>query len=145
MHYKELLGSIVRLGFCILGPDFCLVLHGLRCRKTNPKDELVNHTLQCIEKRADEISNYFKTNCALTIKILIWPVGGLSCVLEEDLSCRLLSHQDSWVHSNGSYLLLQVLCIGYKKFKVTRIVLYVCTSECCYYRKQVMIDPKAFL
>ena len=30
MHYKDLLESNVRLGYCILVPDFYLVLHGLR-------------------------------------------------------------------------------------------------------------------
>ena len=33
MHYKDLLGSIVRIGFCILVPDLYLVLHDLRCTK----------------------------------------------------------------------------------------------------------------
>ena len=31
MHLRDLLGSIVRVGYCILVPDFYLVLHGLRC------------------------------------------------------------------------------------------------------------------
>ena len=30
MHFKDLLGSIVRVGYCIPVPDFYLVLHGLR-------------------------------------------------------------------------------------------------------------------
>ena len=34
MHLKDLLGSIVRVGYHIPVPDFCLVLHGLRCRKS---------------------------------------------------------------------------------------------------------------
>ena len=35
MHLKDLLGSIVRVGYCIPVPDFYQVLHGLRirCRK----------------------------------------------------------------------------------------------------------------
>ena len=33
MHLKYHLGSIVRVGYRIPVPDFCLVLHGLRCRK----------------------------------------------------------------------------------------------------------------
>ena len=34
MHYKDLLGSIVRVGYCIPVLDFYLVLHGLRRRKS---------------------------------------------------------------------------------------------------------------
>ena len=33
MHLKDLLRSIVRVGYRIPVPDFCLVLHGLRCQK----------------------------------------------------------------------------------------------------------------
>ena len=33
MHLKDLLGSFVRVGYCILVPVFYLVLHGLGCRK----------------------------------------------------------------------------------------------------------------
>ena len=33
IHLKYLLGSIARVRYCILVPDFYLVLHGLRCRK----------------------------------------------------------------------------------------------------------------
>ena len=35
MHLKDLLGSIARVRYCILVPDFNLVLHGLCCRKKN--------------------------------------------------------------------------------------------------------------
>ena len=31
MHLKDNLGSIARVGYCILVPDFYLVLHGIRC------------------------------------------------------------------------------------------------------------------
>ena len=31
MHFKDLLGSIARVGYYVLVPDFYLVLHGLRC------------------------------------------------------------------------------------------------------------------
>ena len=34
MHLKDLLGSFVRVGYRIPVPDFYLVLHGLRCRKS---------------------------------------------------------------------------------------------------------------
>ena len=34
MHLKDLLESFVRIGYRILVPDFYLVLHGLRCRKS---------------------------------------------------------------------------------------------------------------
>ena len=33
MHFKDLLGSIVRVGYCFQDPDFYRVLHGLRCQK----------------------------------------------------------------------------------------------------------------
>ena len=33
MHLKDLLGSFVRVGYRIPVPEFCLVLHGLRCGK----------------------------------------------------------------------------------------------------------------
>ena len=33
-HLKDLLGSFVRVGYRIPVPDFYLVLHGLRCRKS---------------------------------------------------------------------------------------------------------------
>ena len=33
MHFKDLLGSFVRVGYRIPFSDFYLVLHGLRCRK----------------------------------------------------------------------------------------------------------------
>ena len=38
MHLKDLLGSIVRVGYCISVPDFYLVLHGLHCRKSTIMD-----------------------------------------------------------------------------------------------------------
>ena len=38
MHLKDLLGSFVRVGYCIPFPDFYLVLHGLRCRKSTIMD-----------------------------------------------------------------------------------------------------------
>ena len=38
MHLKNLLGSFVRVGYRIPVPDFYLVLHGLRCRKSTIMD-----------------------------------------------------------------------------------------------------------
>ena len=38
MHLKDLLGSVVRVGFCIPFPDFHLVLYGLCCRKSTIMD-----------------------------------------------------------------------------------------------------------
>ena len=38
MHLKDLLGSIVRVGYCIPVLDFYLVLHDLRCRKSTIMD-----------------------------------------------------------------------------------------------------------
>ena len=38
MHLKDLLGSFVRVGYRIQFPDFYLVLHGLRCRKSTIMD-----------------------------------------------------------------------------------------------------------
>ena len=38
MHLKDLLGSIARVGYCILLPDFYLVLHGLHCQESTIMD-----------------------------------------------------------------------------------------------------------
>ena len=38
MHLKDLLGSFLRVGYRIPVPDFYLVLHGLRCRKSTVID-----------------------------------------------------------------------------------------------------------
>ena len=38
MHLKYLLGSFVRVGYRIMVPDFYLVLHGPRCRKSTIMD-----------------------------------------------------------------------------------------------------------
>ena len=38
MHLKDLLGPFVRVGYRIPVPDFYLVLHGLRCRKSTIMD-----------------------------------------------------------------------------------------------------------
>ena len=38
MHLKDLLGSFVRVGYRIPVPDFYLVLHGIRCRKSTLMD-----------------------------------------------------------------------------------------------------------
>ena len=38
MPLKDLLGSFVRVGYRIPIPDFYLVLHGLRCRKSTIMD-----------------------------------------------------------------------------------------------------------
>ena len=38
MHLKDLLGSFIRVGHRIPVPDFYLVLHGLRCRKSTIMD-----------------------------------------------------------------------------------------------------------
>ena len=42
MHYKDLLRSIARVVYCILFPDFYLVLHYLRCRK---KTKWINQSI----------------------------------------------------------------------------------------------------
>ena len=39
MHLKDLLGSFIRVGYRIPVPDFYLVLHGLRCRKSTIMDQ----------------------------------------------------------------------------------------------------------
>ena len=38
MHFKDLLGSFLRGGYRIPVPDFYLLLHGLRCRKSTIMD-----------------------------------------------------------------------------------------------------------
>ena len=38
MYLKDLLGSFVRVGYRIPAPDFYLVLHGVRCRKSTVMD-----------------------------------------------------------------------------------------------------------
>ena len=38
MHLKNLLGSFVRVGYCIMVPDFYLVLDDLSCRKSTIRD-----------------------------------------------------------------------------------------------------------
>ena len=45
MHLKDLLGSIIRVGYCIPVPDFYLVLHGLRCLKSTIMDESYMYNL----------------------------------------------------------------------------------------------------
>ena len=35
---KYLLGPIVRVGYCFPVPDFYIVLHGLRCRRSTKMD-----------------------------------------------------------------------------------------------------------
>ena len=55
MHLKDLLRTIARVGYGILGPDFYLVLHGLRCRKKHYNDS-INQYLKLIQiyiKHAD--------------------------------------------------------------------------------------------
>ena len=44
MHLKDLLGSIVRVGYRIPVPDFYLVLHGLRCQKSTVMDLSINQS-----------------------------------------------------------------------------------------------------
>ena len=46
MHLKHLLGSIVRVGYCIPVLDFYLVLHGLWCQKSTIMDESLIITYQ---------------------------------------------------------------------------------------------------
>ena len=46
MHLKDPLGSIVRVWYRIPFPDFYLVLHGLRCRKSTIMDS--TSTLQTL-------------------------------------------------------------------------------------------------
>ena len=38
MHYKDLLGLITKVGYCIPSPDFYIVLHGLQRRKNTLMD-----------------------------------------------------------------------------------------------------------
>ena len=40
MHLKDLLGSIVRVGYHIPVANFYLVLHALRCRKSSIMDKI---------------------------------------------------------------------------------------------------------
>ena len=42
MHFKDLLGSIAKVGYCIPVPDFYLVLHGIQCRKRTIMDLSIN-------------------------------------------------------------------------------------------------------
>ena len=51
MHLKDLLGSFVRVGYHIPVPDFYLVLHGLRCRKSTimDKSSINNHCSDKVE------------------------------------------------------------------------------------------------
>ena len=50
MHLKDPLGSFVRVGYRIPFPDFYLVLHGLRCRKSTIMDYTKpNHENQQIQ------------------------------------------------------------------------------------------------
>ena len=44
MHLKDLLGSFLRVGYRIPVPDFYLVLHGLRCRKSTIMDKSINQS-----------------------------------------------------------------------------------------------------
>ena len=44
MYLKDLLGSIVRVGYCIPVPDFYLVVHVLRCRKKH-HNGLINQSM----------------------------------------------------------------------------------------------------
>ena len=48
MHLKNLPGSIVRVGYRIPVPDFYLVLHGLRCRKSTVIDYTKLNQIQAI-------------------------------------------------------------------------------------------------
>ena len=41
MHFKDLLRSIIRVGYYISVPDYCLVLHGLRSLKSTIYDGLI--------------------------------------------------------------------------------------------------------
>ena len=43
MLFKDLLGSIARVGYCIPVPDFYLVLHGLKCRKSTIMDKSIHN------------------------------------------------------------------------------------------------------
>ena len=42
MHFKDILGSFARVGYCIPVLDFYLVLHGLRCRKSTVINYSIN-------------------------------------------------------------------------------------------------------
>ena len=42
MYLNDILGSFVRVAYCIPVPDFYLVLHGLRCRKSTIMDKAIN-------------------------------------------------------------------------------------------------------
>ena len=43
MHFKDLLGSFARVGYCIPLLDFCLVLHGLCWQKSTIMELIINH------------------------------------------------------------------------------------------------------
>ena len=45
MHYKDLLGSIVRVGYCITVSDFHLVMRGIPCQKVL---KWINKSLSCV-------------------------------------------------------------------------------------------------
>ena len=52
MHLKDLLESFVRVGYRIPVPDFYLVLHGLRCRKSTIMDSIIALRFQPIRSRS---------------------------------------------------------------------------------------------
>ena len=39
MHFKDVMGSIARVGYCIPVPHFYLVVHYIRCPKNTPMNE----------------------------------------------------------------------------------------------------------
>ena len=62
MHLKDLLGSFVRVGYRIPVPDFYLVLHGLRCRKSTIMDKTkLNQTITGNRIHYINISNLTET------------------------------------------------------------------------------------
>ena len=56
MHLKYLLGSFVRVGYRIPVPDFYLVLHSLRCRKST----IISHVkIVCPVARPVECAGHY--------------------------------------------------------------------------------------
>ena len=57
LHYKDILGKITRIGYCIPVKDFYVVLYGLQCQKGILMDKINQSINQPIKMFRDSASS----------------------------------------------------------------------------------------
>ena len=129
MHLKDLLGSFVRVGYRIPVPDFYLVLHGLRCRKSTIMDS-TKKLIEKIHMKLTELDTNALFARSKIIWIAIWIAIQKMYPFTRDIHCSnqcikahhiighcsviVSSQSNNWIEN--TQITIQIVCLHMTKF-----------------------------